>query len=260
MPVDVIAGSSPLILTFSHAGTEIPQSIHARLNATGCCLTDTAWHVDRLYRSVVQDVTVVRANYHRYVCDVNRDPDGKSLYPGRFTTGFVPLTTLDGDPIWHNPPGTKEAATWRSAFHAPYHAAISAQIARVRAKHGFAILYDCDATRSHIPKLFEHTLPDFSIGTFMGTTCDHKITAQIASICMKAPNYTSVVNGRFTGGWSTRRHGNPKLGVHALQMDLAQSTYLTEERDPWLYDEAKAAPLRKVLADVLGYLQDWRPA
>jgi N-formylglutamate amidohydrolase len=45
--------------------------------------------------------TIVRANFHRYVIDANRDPSGASLYPGQNTTGLVPTTDFDGEPIWH---------------------------------------------------------------------------------------------------------------------------------------------------------------
>ncbi|MDW3222648.1 MAG: N-formylglutamate deformylase [Paracoccaceae bacterium] len=260
MPVDVIAGSSPLILAFPHVDTEIPQPILQRLNDTGRRLMDTDWHVDRLYRDLVQDVTTVRANFHRYVCDANRDPSGQSLYPGKFTTGLVPLTNFEGAPIWDAPPSKHEMATWRSAFHAPYHASLSAQIARLRSKHGFAILFDCHSIRSQIPNLFDGVLPDLNLGTNLGAACDHKITAHLTNLCKQATPYSSVVNGRFKGGWTTRNHGRPKSGVHALQMELAQSTYLVAEKDPWLYDEAKAEPLRAVLRDILEYLQNWRPA
>lgn len=260
MPVNAIAGSSPLILAFPHAGTEIPQPILRRLNETGRQLIDTDWHVDRLYHDLVQDVTTVRASFHRYVSDANRDPSGQSLYPGKFTTGLVPLTSFDGQPIWDDPPSKTEIATWRSAFHTPYHAALAAQIARVRSKYGFAILFDCHSIRGQIPKLFDGVLPDLSLGTNQGTTCDPKMNTHLANLCKQATPYTSAVNGRFKGGWTTRHYGRPETGVHAVQMELAQSTYLVAEKDPWLYDEAKAEPLRAILRDILEYLQNWRPA
>ncbi|WP_298972092.1 N-formylglutamate deformylase [uncultured Roseobacter sp.] len=260
MPVDVTVGSSPLILAIPHAGTEIADPILQRLNEIGRRLADTDWHVDRLYSDLIDDVTTLRANFHRYVCDANRDPSGASLYPGQNSTGLVPLTSFDGEDIWDDPPNKVEMATWRSACHAPYHAALAAQIARLRAKHGFAVLYDCHSIRSKIPYLFEGTLPDFSIGTYMGASCDPEIAAQVTQVCKQAADYSTVVDGRFKGGWTTRKFGRPENNVHAIQMELAQSTYLTDEAAPWQYDAAKAAPLREILKDVLTYLKHWRPA
>ncbi|MBW4707592.1 N-formylglutamate deformylase [Roseobacter sp. YSTF-M11] len=260
MPVDVTLGDSPLILAIPHAGTDLVDSLRNRLNGSGQALKDTDWHVDRLYRDLVADTTTVRARVHRYASDANRDPSGASLYPGQNTTGLIPMTDFDGKEIWNLPPTTREQSTWCAAFHTPYHAALAAQIARVRAQHGFAILYDCHSIRSEIPHLFDGTLPDLNIGTFMGASCDPQLADHVATLCRNTPGYSTVVNGRFKGGWTTRHYGRPATGVHALQMELAQSTYLTEEAEPWLYNPDKAAPLRALLRDILTYLQSWRPA
>ncbi|MFK7879739.1 N-formylglutamate amidohydrolase [Roseobacter sp.] len=259
MPVDMIAGASPLILAFPYSSTKINRPVFQRLNETGQKLADTDWHIDQLYLDIVDDATYVRADFHRYVCDANRDPTGRSLYPGHITTGLVPLTNFKGEELWDQPPSKAEMATWRAAFHAPYHAALTAQIARVRARYGFAILFDCLSSKSTTPEQFENALPDLSIGTFMGASCDHKLTAQVAGICLNDPAYTSEVNGRSKGGWTTRHHGRPKSGVHALQMELAQSTYLVNEPDVWRYDDTKAEGVRQVLAKILLHLQSWSP-
>ena len=89
--VDVKQGSSPIILGFPHTGTEVPADIRARLNETGQMLADTDWHIDKLYDGLLPEVTTVRATFHRYVIDANRDPSGVSLYPGQNTTGLIPI-------------------------------------------------------------------------------------------------------------------------------------------------------------------------
>ena len=127
---------------------------------------------------------------------------------------------------------------------------MSVELERVRAKHGVAILYDCHSIRSHIPFLFEGTLPDFNIGTAGGTTCDPRIEAATHRIC-RASGRTAVLNGRFKGGWTTRHYGRPQEGIHAIQMELAQSTYLTDQAAPWAYDQTKAAKLRPHLTAIL---------
>lgn len=246
-------GTSPVILAFPHTGTEVPAGIWDRLNENGRILADTDWHIDRLYAGLLPDATTVRATFHRYVIDANRDPAGVSLYPGQNTTGLVPETDFDGTPIWKDGKGPTEADTADrlAHFHAPYHAAIAAEIERVKAIHGVAILYDCHSIRSHIPFLFEGLLPDFNIGTDMGRTCDKAIETATSEACAKAEGYTSILNGRFKGGWTTRHYGKPETGVHAIQMELAQASHLTSEVPPFAYDEAKAATLRVHLKDIL---------
>ena len=254
---EVRQGTSPVILGFPHTGTDVPADIWERLNDTGKILADTDWHIHKLYDGLLADATTVRATFHRYVIDANRDPDGSSLYPGQNTTGLIPDSDFDGRPIWKDGAGPTEADTAArlAAFHAPYHAALAAEIERVRAIHGIAVLYDCHSIRGNIPFLFDGRLPDFNIGTDMGKTCAPEIEAVTVAIAGAATGYTSILNGRFKGGWTTRHYGKPSTGVHAIQMELAQATHLTTEAPPFAYDTAKAEALRVPLKSILSRIE-----
>ena len=258
-PVEITRGDSPIVLGLPHAGTDLPDTVRRDLNPRGLELADTDWHIHRLYKGLLPGATSVRATFHRYVIDANRDPSGASLYPGQNTTGLVPLTDFDGQDIWTTPPSEAEIEARRKTFHAPYHAALEAELARVRDLHGVAILYDCHSIRSLIPFLFDGPLPDFNIGTNLGTTCAPEIEAAVADICAAAPGYTSVINGRFKGGWTTRHYGRPAEGLHAIQMELAQSSYLSAEAPPWPCDPEKSARLRVHLTDILTTLGAMAP-
>jgi N-formylglutamate deformylase len=253
-PVRVTRGDGPVILAMPHAGTFLPDDIRARLNDRGRKLTDTDWHIDRLYAGLLPGATVVQATFHRYVIDANRPPDGTSLYPGQNTTGLVPLTDFDGHPIWDAPPSAADIAARIRDFHAPYHAALAAEIARLQAAHGVVLLWDCHSIRSVIPFLFEDRLPDFNLGTTNGTSCAPEIAQIVLAACQAAPGFTTVLDGRFKGGWTTRHYGRPRDGVHAIQMELAQATHLAAEAPPFAYDPARAACLRPILAAILARL------
>lgn len=260
--IEVTRGDSPLVLGLPHTGTEIPGDCLARLNDTGRAMADTDWHVERLYADILPDITSVRTTMHRYVIDVNRDPSGDSLYPGQNTTDLCPLTDFDGRPIYKqgHAPDTQEVARRCQAYHAPYHAALAGELERVKAIHGYVVLYDCHSIRSSIPFLFDGVLPDFNIGTNEGITAAAEIEAGVLRICEAAEGYRTVLNGRFKGGWTTRHYGRPADGQHAIQMELAESTYLTEEAPSWIYDAAKSDRLRRHLRDILETLIRWRPA
>lgn len=249
-PAEVVQGDGPIVLGLPHTGTFVPDDVRAKLNDLGRGLADTDWNIHELYDGLLPGATTVRATFHRYVIDANRDPSGQSLYPGQNTTGLVPLTDFEGEEIWDEQPSGDAVAHRREQFHAPYHAALDAEMARVRAKHGVAVLYDCHSIRSCIPFLFDGTLPDFNIGTNGGMTCAPVIAAAVERICKAAGGYTSVTNGRFKGGWTTRHYGRPADGWHAIQMELAQSTYM-EEAAPWPYLHARADPLRVHLKEIL---------
>lgn len=255
-PVEIIEGDSPLILCQPHSGTEIPDEILARLNPRGAARADTDWHIGRLYDGLAPRASVVRARFHRYVIDANRSPDGASLYPGQNTTGLCPLTDFDGEPIYNEggEPDAADIERRRRLFHAPYHAAVAAAIARAKARHGVAILYDCHSIRSIIPYLFNGLLPVFNIGSNDGASCAAALQQAVVDVCDNAAGYDWIVNGRFKGGWTTRHYGKPQHGVHAVQMELSQRAYMNE-RPPWDYDEQKAARLRPHLAKVLAALE-----
>jgi formiminoglutamase len=260
MPVfELRQGTSPIILGLPHTGTEVPADIHDRLNDNGRILADTDWHIHDLYRDLLEDATSVRATFHRYVIDANRDPSGTSLYPGQNTTGLVPDTDFDGKPIWKDgcEPTEADIAHRLQTFHAPYHAALAAEIERVKSIHGIAILYDCHSIRSHIPFLFEGKLPDFNIGTDLGKTCDPAIERIAVEVTGAAEGYTSILNGRFKGGWTTRHYGQPQTAVHAIQMELAQSTHLITEAPPFAYDDNKAGQLRTHLKTILTRMEQF---
>ena len=258
-PVEIHQGDSPIVLGLPHTGTYVPDEVLADLNDRGRGLDDTDWHIHTLYDGVMPSATKVRATFHRYVVDANRDPSGVSLYPGQNTTGLVPLTDFDGQDIWDVPPTDADIEERRKKFHLPYHAALLAELTRVRERHGVAVLYDCHSIRSSIPYLFEGTLPDFNIGTNLGTTCAPVFETITQDICSAAQGYTSVTNGRFKGGWTTRHYGRPQHGFHAIQMELAQSTYLSSEAAPWAFDPEKSATLRIHLKSILTKLAELAP-
>ena len=252
-PVSVTPGDSCLVLALPHSGTWVPDALWADLDARGRRLADTDWHLDRLYADLVPGATMVAARFHRYLIDANRDPSGASLYPGQNTTALCPLTDFDGQRLYCDgrEPDADEVARRIQAWHAPYHAALSAELARVKARHGVVVLYDCHSIRSQIPFLFDGRLPDLNVGTNNGVTCAPQMEQAVARICAEADGFTSVLNGRFRGGWTTRHYGRPDQGMHAIQMELAQSSHLETEAAPFAYSLDKAARLRPHLKSVL---------
>jgi len=258
-PVEVISGNAPIILGMPHTGTYVPPEIRMCLNEVGKGLSDTDWNIHKLYEGLLPDVTIVRATFHRYVIDANRDPSGATLYPAQNTTALVPETDFEGQYIWREMPTAAAVEYHKGQYHAAYHAALQAELDRVRDLHSVVILYDCHSIRSRIPFLFNGLLPDFNIGTNDGVTCAQIIAQTVEDICRAASTFTTTVNGRFKGGWTTRHYGRPEQGIHAIQMELAQSTYM-EEAPPWpyLHDRAEAvrAPLKTILTRLDALVRD----
>jgi formiminoglutamase len=252
MKPQVTVGQGPLLLAQPHGGLEIPDAILARLNPRGQARADTDWHIGRLYAGLLPEASVVSTPIHRYVIDANRDPADNSLYPGQNTTSLCPTTSFDGEDIYLDgqAPSADEIGQRRQDYHQPYHDALRQQLERIHQRHGYAIVYDCHSIRSLLPYLFDGRLPDFNIGSNSGASCSPVIETAVFEVCDSAEEYSTVINGRFKGGWTTRHYGRPQHGYHAIQMELAQYRYMREQA-PWQYDEGQASRLRAILKSVL---------
>lgn len=253
-------GDAPLLVSLPHTGTELPPELVPRLVSPWLARKDADWWIDRLYGFAADlGATTVRTAVSRTAIDVNRDPAGVSLYPGQATTELCPTTTFDGEPLYRDgeAPDADEIAARRARWFAPYHAALDAEVARLKARHGRVVVYDCHSIRSVVPRLFEGRLPVFNIGTDGGATCDPALSAGVAALCRDSGR-SWALDGRFRGGFITRRLGRPAENVHAIQMELACRGYLGEPEGavsdadwPVPYDETFAAPIRSVLESIL---------
>lgn len=258
-------GDVPLIVSFPHTGTELPDALAAQFVSPWLARRDADWWVHELYAFAQQmGATTVRTAVSRSVIDVNRDPSGTSLYPGQNTTGLCPLTTFDNQPLYRDGHGPDEAeiARRRDTWFAPYHDALAAEIARLRALHGTVVVYDAHSIRSHIPHLFDGQLPQFNLGTNGDTTCDNALTDVVDNLCAMS-GMSHVRNGRFKGGYITRHYSDIPGGVHTLQMELACRGYMHEPEAvdehswPTPLDPDHAAPLRATLQQVLDACLDF---
>jgi N-formylglutamate deformylase len=256
----VIPGELPLVVSVPHTGSTIPPAIASRLTSVWLARKDADWWLESLYDFAASlGATVILTEISRTVIDVNRDPSGVSLYPGRATTALCPETTFDGEPLYRDGQtlSADEIADRTVQYFDPYHQALTTEISRLRTRHQRVVVYDCHSIRSRIPRLFEGLLPNFNIGTNDGTSCDPALTAAVEAICARS-GASHVTNGRFKGGYITRHYGRPDLSVHALQMELACRGYLDEPIGPvskstWPtpYDPARAEPMRGVLHEIL---------
>jgi len=258
---EIARGDSPLVIDVPHAGTFVPAELAANLTPSGRGLPDTDWHVDKLYAFARETgATIVVASHSRYVVDLNRDPKGVSLYPGADVTELCPTRTFANEPIWvqGTEPATAVVAARRAQFFDPYHNALAAEIERAHRLHGHAILLDGHSILSRVPRFFAGRLPDLNLGTASGTSCSIALERDVAKLLASAPGFTHVVNGRFKGGYVTRHYGQPARGVHALQLEIAQASYM-DETPPYRFDAARAAALGAVLRQLVDVLLGWQP-
>ena len=252
-------GTAPLLISIPHCGRGIPESIRARLSDAALATPDTDWHVDQLY-AFAKDLgaSLLVPKLSRYVIDLNRPLDSAPLYPGKKETGLAPLIGFDEQPLYregqaptHAEIAQRIAVCWR-----PYHEALTGELDRIRHKHGNVVLLDAHSIRSQCPMFFEGRLADLNLGTANGTSCDPMLHSGLSDLLREQQRYSVAVNGRFKGGYITRHYGRPQVGVHAVQLEIAQLNYM-DESAPYAYHEDRAAALQALLRRLVVRALDW---
>ncbi len=251
-PFQLHRGSAPLLLSLPHDGTAIPAELAPRLRPEALRVPDTDWHVARLYAFARElGVSVLVPHWSRYVVDLNRAADGSALYPGRRETALVPLRSFADAPLYLDgaEPDTAELAARVQRYWQPYHDALAAELARLHERHGRVVLWDGHSIRSRVPMFFDGRLPDLNLGTAGGHSCTPALQQRLAAILAAQQRYSHVVNGRFQGGYITRRYADPARGIETVQLEIAQCAYMDEDSFAW--DEALARPLQPLLRQLI---------
>jgi N-formylglutamate deformylase len=265
-PVDGVftlhRGATPLVVSVPHCGRELPGWLRERLVPRALEVEDTDWHLEHLYAFARElGATLITARHSRYVIDLNRPRDDVPMYPGANNTGLVPRTFFTGEPLYR-PGAEPDAAEVRARvahYWQPYHDALAAELARVKAAHGHAVLFDGHSIKSELPWLFDGRLPALNLGTAGGASCAPSLRARLAGVLQRhADAFDHVVDGRFKGGHITRSYGRPGDGVHAVQLEMCWRCYLDEDR-PQHWDAARGASAQALLRELLQSSIDWRP-
>lgn len=253
----LIEGEGPLILSAPHPGRLIPPELAKRLTTEALEQLDADHRVNELYDvAEALGASSLTAVWSRYVVDLNRPPDDAPLYPGQVGSGLVPTERFDGVPLYRaaETPNPREIAHRVAQYWRPYHQALERLIAISLQRHGFCLLWDCHSIDPISPRLFEGRLPDLNLGSFDGRACPSGLARAVFAMASASPTFTSVLDGRFKGGFITRHYGRPDQKVFALQLELSYSTYLQDGpplADGPTLDPDRVARLKPVLQSML---------
>jgi len=255
-------GRTPLLISIPHAGTLLPPGLWDHLTNEARPLPDTDWFVARLY-AFARDLgaTMLIAKTSRLVADLNRPRDDQPLYTAsqtRLMSGVLPLQCFSGAAVYREgkEPDEVEKAGRLALYWQPYHDLLRGLTENIRQQHGHVVLLDAHSIRSEVPLLFDGLLPHLNLGSNAGiSACSSLLDTAIRAL--QASDYTLVVDGRFKGGYITRHYGQPDQRIHALQLEIAQRTYMSESPPQW--DEQRAQALQIHLRNLLCELISWTP-
>lgn len=258
-------GTTPLLVSLPHCGQALPDWLTQRLTPFAQRVQDTDWFMPELYAFAKGlCASMLQPTFSRYVVDLNRPPDNVPMYPGQNNTELCPTRNFRGEALYlyGQAPTESEVKNRVVTYWQPYHQALQAELDRLKSIHGYALVWDGHSILGALPWLFEGKLPDLNIGTVNGTSCDPKLRAALAGVLEEDSSFTSVIDGRFKGGYITRHYGQPNLGVHAVQMEMCFHAYLPCGKDyeqVYRFDAAYAAPVQATLSKLFNVLLTWKP-
>ncbi|WP_199063239.1 N-formylglutamate deformylase [Serratia sp. ASV30] len=256
-PFEFQSGQLPLLISIPHAGTRLTPAVEKGLTDEAHPLQDTDWHIPRLYDFArAMGASILVGNYSRLVIDLNRPADDKPLYTTA-TTGLFPDVLFDGRPSFlpDAAPSDQERAGYLQNIWQPYHQQLQNELTRLKAQHGYALLFDAHSIASVIPRLFDGKLPDLNLGTNGGESCPASLSDRLVTCCQQQQQFSHVLNGRFKGGYITRAYGQPQENQHAVQLELAQVNYMSEQT--FEFDAVRAAPLQRLLQQMIESMLAW---
>lgn len=256
---EFLKGDQPFVMSVPHVGEHIPDHIFSRLSEVGRQRVDTDWYLDRLYRFVEDmGVSTLCATHSRYVIDLNRAPDDSPLYAGMNHTALVPVTCIDGNPLYAKgtEPTREEIKSRLAKYWQPYHDKLTATIKKMMAKHGIVILFDCHSIRSRVPRYGNALIDDFNVGTAGGTCCSLDLRDRLGAALSVNGAFTVAVDGLFKGGYIPRNYGRPAADIHAFQLELAMRTYM-QESPPYRFERKRAERVRPHLRRMIECAITW---
>ena len=243
----------PIVVSVPHCGVAFPgelisEFVPSSINAPD----DTDWFVHQLYDFVPSlGITMIYAEYSRWVVDLNRDPQSKPLYSdGRIITGLCPTTDFLGQPIYLDKRAqvsVDEMNRRVESYYQPYHAKLQEILQEKRNKFGKVLLWDCHSIRQSVPTIHPERFPDLILGDADGTSASAGLIETTLSI-LDHSKYSVSHNHPFKGGYITRNFGKPIENQHALQLEMAKVNYMDDTE--MKYDRTRADEMRVVLKRV----------
>ena len=238
----------PIIISSPHSGTFFPEEVKAQLKPEIVKNPDdTDWFIDKLYNFASElGITMISANYNRWVIDLNRDPNSKPLYSdGRVITGLVPTTNFNGENLYKDEtPSQAEIERRLNAYYKPYHNKLTELIAETKAQFGKVLLFDAHSIRDLVPGIREEAFPQLILGDNDETSASKEII-EITLNSLGKSSFELEHNYPFKGGYITRHFGNPSENIHALQLEMCKSNYMDDSQTH--YHEERANNMRTVL-------------
>lgn len=229
---------SPVVIAVPHAGRSYPDTCRDDAADMRRLVLLEDRHADLLASAAVRHgATAFVATRARAWIDLNRDPreidpamiEGRAP-PGivssprvRNGLGLVPRRIGAGPDLWRRKFTADDLLDRIETVHRPYHDALALTLAETRQRFGVAILLDCHS----MPPLGAPAgrRPNIVIGDRYGRSAAASFGDALESLTARS-GLRPARNTPYAGGYTLDRHGAPRAGIHALQVEVDRSLYL----------------------------------
>ena len=237
----------PLIFASPHSGRNYPPDFVAgsRLDPVSLRRSEDSFVDDLFAASPDFGAPLLRALFPRAFIDPNREPfeldqsmfsdklpDYVNTESSRVAAGLGTIARVvsSGQDIYPRKLTFAEAADRIDGYYRPYHKALENLIADTRRRFGYCVIVDCHS----MPSIGGPLDPDagrgranFIIGDCFGSACAPYITDAVERT-ISGFGYGVARNKPFAGGFTTRHYGQPRDGVHAVQIEINRGLYMNE--------------------------------
>jgi N-formylglutamate amidohydrolase len=251
--------ATPVVLSVPHGGRDYPLPLRAGLRVPlGALKGLEDRYVDALALDAWRGETMFVAQRARAWIDLNRseqerDPrlDDGAASIGRPLSaklrsglGLVPRRVGNHGDIWQRRLSADEVVQRIRDDHRPYHAAVAAALGAARVRYGVAVLLDI---HSMPPLGAPNAAPRLVLGDRFGKSAASRFLGRIEGVA-RAHGIAIAANAPYSGGHVLERHGEPRRGVHAIQLEFDRALYLDEALDgPGAGLPATSALLRAII-------------
>ena len=257
-------GRWPLLLTSPHSGRYYPPAL---LAATQLPLLQLRRAEDAFVDALldgIAGVPVMAATHARCWIDLNRRADelDAAMFDAPLPVpavptervaaglGVIPRLAGQGLEIYARQLPAAEAAARLASLHVPWHAKAASILNAARRRQGAALLIDCHS----MPSPAGPRPPQIVLGDCHGSSAHPDIVLVMEDHFRRA-GWRVARNAPYAGGHTTRHHGRPAHGIHAVQIEIDRALYLD---GPRLTLHAGAAKVRAVMTGLVQrLLADW---
>jgi N-formylglutamate deformylase len=249
----------PVVISVPHCGTAFPEELKGEYKQDLIKNPDdTDWFVDRLYSfAPALGMTMITAEYSRWVIDLNRDPESKPLYTdGRIITGLCPTTDFLGNNLYQDNRAEVSATEIKrrlDLYYRPYHFRLKELLEDLKKRFGSVLLWDCHSIRQSVPTIYKGKFPDLILGSADESSALKDII-ETALSGLRQGGYGLNHNHPFKGGYITRHYGKPSTGTHALQLEMSKVNYMDDAEKT--YDNGRASRMQELLNSTLTALAE----